>query len=74
MADEETLNTRLPKAILDILGPKGIEIIEQKDQEIEEDTKVADDENEESAVRERAREIVTESAEKRPDCTGERTA
>ena len=79
MADEETLNTKLPKSILKILGPKRIELIEQKDQEmeeldktIEENMKVANDENEEPSVRERAREKVTEDSKRRVQLVQER--
>ena len=52
-ADGETLNSGLPKAVLKTLGPKRTEIIQQKDEEIEEfektiqeDRRVANDENE----------------------------
>ena len=79
LADKETLNPKLPKAILNILGPKTTEMIQQKDEEIEElnktieeDTKVADDENEQPSVRERAREKITENTERRDQLVREK--
>ena len=79
LADEETLNTRLPKTIRNILGPKRTKLIQQKDEEIEElektieeDTKVADDENEEPFVRERARIGITDDTERREQLVQER--
>ena len=62
-----------------VLGPKRLELIRQKDAEIEEidrniqeDQWVANDENEESAVRERAREKVQENLEKKNELVTER--
>ena len=79
MAEEETLNTRLPKTIRDILGPKRTELIQQKDEEIEEldktieeDTRVADDENEDPVVRERSRERITDNTERKDQLVQER--
>ena len=79
MADEKTLNPKLPKTIRNVLGPKRTELIQQKDEEIEEldktieeDTRVADDENEQPSVRERARERITENTERRDQRIRER--
>ena len=79
MADEDTLNPRLPKAILDTLGPKRTELIDITDEEIEElekalqeDTLIADDENKQPSVRERARERITEDTERRDQLEQER--
>ena len=79
MADEETLNPRLPKTILETLGPHWTELIDITDKVIEElektlqeDTRVANDENEEPSVRERARERVTENTERRDELVQER--
>ena len=62
-----------------VLGPKRIEMIQQKDAEIEkedkniqEDQRIADDENEEPVVRERAREKAQESREKKNELVNER--
>ena len=83
-ADGRTLNPQLLKLknVQETLGPTRTEIIQQKDQEIEEfnktieeETRVADDENEDPVVRDRARERRTEHIEReRPACTGERVA
>ena len=60
------------KYIREQLGPKRTELIQQKAQEIEaldktirEGTRVADDENEQPSVRERAYERITENTERR---------
>ena len=60
------------KYIKEQLGAKRTELIQQKDQEIkelcktiQEDMRVADDENEQPSVRERARERITENTERR---------
>ena len=56
---------------METLGPHRSKLIQQKDEEIEEidksiqeDTIVVNDENEEPAVRERAREKIRENTEK----------
>ena len=79
-ADGETLNPQLLKLkfVQKILGPKRTELVQQKEQEIhqkaqqreelnktiEEDTKVADDENEQPSVRDQARERITENTKR----------
>ena len=62
-----------------ILGPHWTELIETTDEEIEElnktlqeDTRIADDENEQPSVRERARERITENTERRDQLEQER--
>ena len=79
LTDEETLNPKLPKAIMKILGPHWTELIDITDQEIEEldktiqeGTRVADDENEQPSVRERARERIKENTERRTQLVQER--
>ena len=75
----KTLNSRLPKEAMKTLGPKRTEIIQQKDEEIkkldktmQEDARVANDENEQPSVRERARERITENTERRAQLEQER--
>ena len=69
-ADGETLNPKLPNEVPKTLRPKTTEVIQQNKEKIEtinkdkkENQQIADDENEEPAVRERAREKVRESNE-----------
>ena len=78
-ADGRTINPKLPEEIMDTLGPHWTELIETTDREIEElgktlqeDTSVANDENEEPSVRERAREKITENTERRDQLEIER--
>ena len=74
LADGKTINPKISKTDMKILGPHRSEVIQQNDEEIQltdeeiaeiekakqEDTMVANDENEEPAVRERAREKIRE--------------
>ena len=78
-ADGKTINPKLPKEIMNILGPHWTELIAITDEEIEEldkslqeDTRVADDENEQPSVRERSREKITENTERRDQLVQER--
>ena len=79
LADEETLNPKLPKSIMETLGPKTTELIDMTDgeldrieKELQEDTRIADDENEQPSVRERAGEKITENTERRDQLVQER--
>ena len=75
--DEKTFNENLPKEIQTALDPyRGVRIkaaeIQQKAQQreelnktIEEDRKIADDENEQPSVRSRTRERITENTERK---------
>ena len=76
-----TINPNLDQTqyIKEQLGPKTTELINITDEEIEElekllqeDTKVADDENEQPSVRKRARERITENTEGRTQLEQER--
>ena len=67
-----TINPSISKTDMKILGPERTELIQQKNEEIEEldktiqeDTRVANDENEQPSVREHARERITENTEKK---------
>ena len=63
MTDGRTLNPNISKTDMKLFGPKRTELIDITDKEIErinkilqEDTMIANDENEQPSVRERARE------------------
>ena len=78
-ADGRTINPKLPKEIMNTLGPHWTELIEVTDKEIEEldktlqeDTRVANNENEEPSALERAREKITEDTERRTQLEIER--
>ena len=80
-ADERTINPNVLKikANRDTLMPKSTELIKQKDEKIEEldktiqeDQGVANVENEQPSVRERARERVTENTQQRDQLVQER--
>ena len=78
-ADGIAINPKISKTDMKTLGPKRTELIQQKDEEIEEldrniqeDQRVANDENEESAVRGRAREKVQENTVKKNELVKER--
>ena len=80
LADGKTLNPQLLKLkfVQEILGPKRTELVQQKDQEIqqkaqereeinktiEKDKKIADDENEQPSVRDQARDRITENTQR----------
>ena len=76
-----TINPNIDQTqyIKEQLGPHWIELIEVTDKEIEElgkalqeDTRVANDENEQPSVRERARKKITENTERRTQLEKER--
>ena len=78
MDSKKTFNEFLPKEIKEALGLWS-ELFQQKNEEIEEldktiqdDLRVANDENEETAVRERAREKIRENTEKKTQLVKER--
>ena len=78
-ADGRTINPKLLKEIMNTLGPHWTELIEVTDKEIkeldktlQEDTRVANDENEQPSVRERARERITENTKRRTQLVQER--
>ena len=73
LADGRTLNSQLLKLknVQETLGPRWPEVVHTTDEDleelakiIEEDTKIANDENEDPVVRERARERATKSTER----------
>ena len=81
LADGRTFNPQLLKLknVQKTLGPHWTELIEIKDEEIkelnktiEEDTRIADDENEDPVVRERARERRTEHTERKDQLVQEK--
>ena len=86
LADGKTLNPKLPKAIMQILGPHRSELIQQKDEaleltdediaeiekELQEYQLVANKENEDPAVRKRAREKYSEKSEEKTQLVNKR--
>ena len=54
------INPKIPKEILKVLGPKRQEKLKELNKSIQEDKRIAEDENEDSAERERAGERITE--------------
>ena len=78
-ADGRTINPKISKTDMKVLGSKRKEMIQQKDVEIEEsdkniqeDQRIANDENEEPVVRKRAREKVQENTQKKNELVNER--
>ena len=76
-ADGRTLNEKISKTDMETLGPKRTALIQQNNDEIDEideldtsvqeDQRIADDENEEPAIREQAREKIQENTERRDE-------
>ena len=78
-SDGRTINPKIPKDVMKVFGPTRADLIQQKDEKIEEldktmqeDTRVANYENEEPSVRERAREKITENTERKDQAVQER--
>ena len=78
-ADGRTINPKISKTDMKVLGPHWTEVVDLKDEEIEEankalqgDQRVANDENEEPFVRDRARERITENTERITQLNNER--
>ena len=79
MEDNWTLNPKISKTDMKVLGSKMTELIQITDEEIEElekslqeDTRIANDENEQPSVHERAREKIIENTERKTQLEQER--
>jgi len=78
-SDNQTINPKVPKSIMNILGQERTALIQQKDEEIEEidqnirdEQEIVNNENEQPAVRERTRERIKDKTEQRNALLNER--